>query len=185
MKMMYVTEETKYKPLERPQAGFTLMELIIVLALIGILAVIAIPSLVGFSDSSTVTSAANDLVSSFNLAKSEAVTRGMNVTVCKSADQATCIAAGNWDQGWIVFTDDNGDGDVDVADNDTVLRVFQAPGRNATLVAAGNLVNRITYASTGFSGFNGNISVTAGARRLVVTTNTMGRVRTGQMQSVP
>lgn len=159
-------------------AGFTLVELIVVMAIIGILATIAIPSFRGFTDGSNVTAAVNDLVSAFNLARSEAVTRSTNVSVCKSANQTACVTTGNWDQGWIVFTDANADGTVN--GTDAVLRVYAKPSGNTTMTAAGNLVNRVTYASTGFfSGvFNGTVTVTSGSRSEQVIANNTGRFRT-------
>ncbi|NOY12213.1 MAG: hypothetical protein GXP51_00510 [Deltaproteobacteria bacterium] len=156
-----------------------MIEVIMVMVVIGIMAAIAIPSFRGFTDSSNVTSATNDLVSAFNLARSEAVTRGTTVTVCKSADQASCNTAGtNWEQGWIVFVDNDGSGTVNGAD--AILRVYQSPGGNVVMTADANLADRVIYAATGFlasTAANDEIKVVAGNSQLNVEVTAMGRIR--------
>lgn len=169
------------QPKRLKNAGFTLIEVIVTMAVIAILAAIAIPSLRGFADSSRVTSATNDLVSALNLARSEAVTRAVNVTVCKSANQTTCETTGNnWAQGWIVFIDTDAGGTVNGGDE--ILRVYDGPGGTITMSGNGTVDDRLTYGSTGFfTGglFNGTITVAvAGGRSIDIVTSPNGRVRT-------
>lgn len=76
----------------------------------------------------------NDLISSFNLARSEAATRGRRVVVCASADGETCSNINSWGDGWLVFTDTNNDGEVN-ADSD-LIRVFNVSMRGVFVIGA-------------------------------------------------
>ena len=93
------------------ESGFTLYELLITMLVIGIVLTIGIPSFSEFTANSRITGTANDLHSSFQLARSEAARAKAPVTICASADPmgaATCGAA-SFDSGWIIFADLNGD----------------------------------------------------------------------------
>ena len=59
-------------------SGFTLVELMITLAIAGILVAVGIPSFNSTISSNRLTSYANELVTALNLARSEAVKRGMS-----------------------------------------------------------------------------------------------------------
>jgi type IV fimbrial biogenesis protein FimT len=84
----------------RSPRGFTLVELITVMAVAGILLAIATPSFRTFSQNTRLTSEANIMVYSLNMARSSAVKLDQRVEVCASADGATCNGA--WASGWIV-----------------------------------------------------------------------------------
>jgi type IV fimbrial biogenesis protein FimT len=103
--------------------GFTLIELMVVIALLGVLASLVAPSFKGALARRAVLAAASDVASDLRLARSEAAKRSSFVTVCRSTDTATCAAKGSWHTGWIMFLDRNGDGVKDAADE--VLRVHQ------------------------------------------------------------
>ncbi|MBQ0796602.1 GspH/FimT family pseudopilin [Zhongshania sp.] len=76
------------------QRGYTLLELMVTLGIVAILAGVAVPSFNGFIQTQRLRSAANDLTTSFNLARSESVKR--NVDVLMAPSQVL------WSDGWLV-----------------------------------------------------------------------------------
>lgn len=97
---------------KRYQSGFTLYELLITLLVIGVVLTIGIPNFSEFTQNSRITSTANDLHSSFQLARSEAARSKSNVTICASNNSMNAAAScggGSFDNGWIIFVDLNGD----------------------------------------------------------------------------
>ena len=82
------------------QGGFTLVELMITIAVLAIVMAIALPSFNDMTLGSKLRSQANDLVAGAVLARSEAIKRNQTVTLCASSDGATCT--GTWANGWIV-----------------------------------------------------------------------------------
>jgi type IV fimbrial biogenesis protein FimT len=91
--------------------GFTLYELLVTLLVIGVVLTIGVPNMSAFTANSRMATAANDLHSSFMLARSEAARSKSNITVCASANSlaATATCNGTFDDGWIVFIDLDGD----------------------------------------------------------------------------
>lgn len=146
----------------RHAPGFTLVELIVTLAVGGILLAIAIPNYQSFVSNSRISAQSNDFLSAFQLARSEAVKRGGAVSVCKSADSATClpIGSGTWAQGWIVFTDFTGvAGTLD--GTDALIQAREALTGGSTLVGSANAANFITYLP------NGTTSLAIGATGVI------------------
>lgn len=83
--------------------GFTLIELMIVIALIAVLVAMSI-SLAGLVKKHRLSSQAEDLIASINYARSEAIKRSTNVSVCRSGGDV-CASGGTWDTGWLVMKD--------------------------------------------------------------------------------
>ena len=99
------------------QRGFTLIELIITVAIVAILLAIGVPSFQEMMRNNRVAAHTNDRLSSLNLARSEAIKRGVRVSLCKSSDGLSCATTGDWTQGWIVFVDTDNDATVDAGEN--------------------------------------------------------------------
>jgi type IV fimbrial biogenesis protein FimT len=97
-------------PGARRKGGFTLVELMIVLAVAGTILALGAPSFNDFRRNNRLTAAANDFITSVQLARTEAIKRQRNVVVCASGnadDPGASCNGGNY-VGWIVFEDRNG-----------------------------------------------------------------------------
>lgn len=86
-------------------AGFTLIELMVTLVVLGVVMAIAVPSFTGMINSSRLATQANDLMAGIKIARSEAVRLNRPVTFCGSTNGTTCAAAGSWNQ-WLVMRAD-------------------------------------------------------------------------------
>ena len=170
--------------------GFTLHEMLAVLAVSGALASVTVPSLSGVTHGARVSSASNDLLAGLLLTRSEAIKRKHRVVMCRSADGANCAAAGGWQQGWIVFADHDGDGERDAGEE--ILAVQGSLGEGVRAGGTATLAKYVSYAPSGQTktvggGFQAGTmtvcSVSAGpssGRQIVV--NATGRPRTQKVQ---
>ncbi len=118
---------------DRFESGYTLLELMTAVAILGVLLGIAVPGFQEYTRNSAATAAQNDLVTSITLARSEALLRSRGVAVCASTDSLTCSGSTDWSTGWIVFTDGGVAGVVDAADR--LLRVGSTAVNNVVLVS--------------------------------------------------
>lgn len=92
------------------QSGFTLIELMVAVAVVAILLGLALPSFQGSMRSNRVATTTNELLASFSLARTEAI-RGLGPAgVCPSADGINCATTTDWAAGWTVWREDRAAG---------------------------------------------------------------------------
>lgn len=132
-------------------AGFTLIELVLVVALLVLLQTLAGPSLASMANSMRLTTATNSLFSSLILARSEAIKRNSRVVVCKSATGNACTTTGGWERGWIVFHDVNNNAVLDLGE--AVLSRVQALPQAIRLTGNGPVSNYVSYTSMGTTSY--------------------------------
>lgn len=163
--------------------GITLLELLISIAIVGIMTSIAVPSFQSMIGANKVLTASNEFSAIINLARSEAVKRGNPVTVCPSNDQATCSTTlTDWTANWIIFVDKSTLGSVDTSD--TLLRVKDVPAKLGVTISD-------TYLSFSPSGFattnNGTgmgVQLSMNGTNKYICVSSTGRIRRGKNSCV-
>lgn len=123
----------------RRQSGFTLIELMVTIAILGILSVTAVPMMQGYAAASRVTAATNELLATMAHARGEAIRRGTTVTITANG--------GDWRAGWTSTTA----GGV----------VVNAAGAQSAQLQFGNALNSIAFASDGTTTNTGNIAISS------------------------
>ncbi|MEH6445666.1 MAG: GspH/FimT family pseudopilin [Oceanospirillaceae bacterium] len=129
----------------RVQQGFSLVELMVTLAIIVILITVAVPSFNSSLLRADASSLADSLISSLNYAKSEAVSRNERIYLCaRNANGSGCLNnSADWDGGWLIR----------VFDGDEILRDVRIGNANAEVslenANADSSDNRLVYKPSG------------------------------------
>lgn len=147
----------------KTQRAFTIIELMVTMAVAAILITVAIPAMQDLVRNNRLVTQTNLLVSHIQLARSEAIKRSSQSALCRSADpQAatpTCSgSATTWTTGWLVFADGNGDGAYQSA-TDTLIRIGEATTGGITVRTNANADLNLRYNPNGT--LNGNAALFA------------------------
>jgi type IV fimbrial biogenesis protein FimT len=133
--------------------GFTLVELLVVLAVGSILLAIALPGYGFLANTNRLTAATNSLVSALHYARSESIKRGERITVCTTSNPAaptpSCDHVASWHQGWLVFKDGGVRGVMDYQDE--LLRIEQDVLLDNMTITATNFSHYVSYLPNGMS----------------------------------
>ena len=131
----------------RRHGGFSITELMVVVAIVAILLGIGAPSYRYITNSYRMSAEVNGLLGDLQYARAEAIREGQTVTACVSSDGASCTGS-DWANGWIVFSDPNNNRTVAGG----VLRVQGAfTGTTPDTFIADSNVTAITYNREGFA----------------------------------
>lgn len=132
----------------KTQTGFTLVELMVTLVIAAILLTLAVPNFRDFLLNNRLSGVANEFIAAANLARSEAIKRGRNATVCVSNNSMTatptCTGGTDWGDGWLVWVDSDGSGALN---GDERLRVGDALDNTGVTFMGG--VSTFVYDSRG------------------------------------
>lgn len=157
------------------QSGFTLIELMVAVAVVAILLGLALPSFQGSMRSSRVTTTTNELLASLSLARTEAI-RGLGPAgVCPSANGDDCNSA-DWAVGWIVWREDRAAG----GPVRTVVRYIQPKQRTAVTGPGAGIQFTTQGRSQGGAEALGVRPTDAAAPERCVRVSVTGQARTSQ-----
>jgi len=127
--------------------GFTVVELVVALAIAAVLAIMAVPAFHDWLAAYQLANHAKHLAESMTRARTEAIRRGHRVNLCKSADRQHCADQGRWDAGFVVFVDVNHDGRIDT--NEPLLGIEGRAPNGITIEANRPLDDYVSYTSLG------------------------------------
>lgn len=146
--------------LGRRQGAISLVEVMVVLAMLGILASMAIPSFRQILITTRISVATSSLHSALNFVRAEAIKRGRPVTICRSTNVDMVLpscASGNidasintgWGAGWIIFVDTNGNARFDPSDHLIQVQHPLFPRASEGSIVSTPHRNQLTYNPTG------------------------------------
>ena len=143
------------------KSGFTLIELMVTVALAAIIVTIGIPSFRIAILNNSRTTQVNELIGALNLARSEASKRGVRVIICRRLSNTKCATdtTSIWENGWIVFVDQDRDGILDKDKGDEILKVYGIISNNFTLRTGGTFTKFIAYLPNGISAGNTGLGI--------------------------
>ena len=131
----------------RAGAGFSLVELMIALAICALTLRFGVPAYGESISSRKLAHQAEYLTETLNLARSEAVKRGLRVNLCQSRARKQREPQATWDAGWIMFADEQRDGPIEASEN--LIRGEGPAGDQITISANGPRKDYVSYTSFG------------------------------------
>jgi type IV fimbrial biogenesis protein FimT len=135
------------RPDGRCGRGLTLIELLVALAIVGLLLSSSLPDWGGFLAERGLRDRADALMQTLMQARSEAIKRGARVDVCPAAGDACAEAPAGWEAGWIVFADPDRNGGRDAAD--AVIARERAAPPGITIRGNRPIADYVSYTSLG------------------------------------
>ena len=132
--------------------GLTVLEMLIILAAIAVVVLIAVPGSDILLEKYRLKTTYSSLLNGLELAKSEAQMRSSTVIMCPSSNGHSCRSDYDWNHGWLVFTDGNGNG---TAQEIELIQAFDVPNQDIRIVAKGAVERAASFTMTGLIEQNG------------------------------
>ena len=177
--------------------GFTLIELMVTLAVAAIMLTVAVPNFREFIERNRVSSHTNLMVGALHLARSEAIKRGRNLVIlCKSSDGNICSTSSAWREGWLLYADTNADKTYSAGTDELIHRYDAMPkldiasgssfkcwigfGSNGYPEGSGTSCKGGAVGNDAFSFCAASLPATQHGRNIII--NKVGRIRTEDKQ---
>lgn len=161
--------------------GFTLIELMVTISILAIVMLLAIPEFTSMIKNNSISSMNNNLLAALNFARTEAVKRGVPVSVCATANSSFAACGSAWNLGWLIFVNPTGGNTLSNTSSAPLLKVEKITDQSATISVSPN-VGIATYTTTGFpTAASSNVSFTikstgcTGDAGRIVTISVTGR----------
>ena len=159
--------------------GLSLLELLVTMGISTVIFSITIPVMANLISQNRISTQVNSLRSSLELTRSVAIKENEHAVICKSSDGESCTRGGDWNQGWIIFIDDNRNRRRS-EDERLVLVQAHLPAATQLKYRAFGSSHYVAYRPIGFTKTNGtftvcNPAVPDRARALILSKT--GRVR--------
>lgn len=172
------------------KSGFTLVELMITMAVVAIVLTVGVPGFQDMIRENRLRTQAHTFLTALSLTRSEAIKRGVRVTLCKSSDGQNCIDNDKgYEQGWIVFADPSNPPGATVPTvdpGDIVIRVYGTLSGGLVLTGNSTVKSYVSYAANGRSqllsgGFQaGTLTLCAPPKARLIVINSIGRARVAE-----
>jgi len=133
------------------QQGFTLVELMVTIAVLGILAALVVPAFQSTIGRNQLSAAINDMIAMVQYARTEAINQATVVSLCPGGADSGCDGR-EWTQGLIVYIDRDEDGDADTntgnPDTEELLRITEPMAHSVRVPFAA--VDQISWSGRGW-----------------------------------
>lgn len=150
--------------------GFTLVELMVTVAVLAVLIGVAVPSFTRIMHGNRLTSAANEVVAALQTGRMEAIRRNARVVLCPTTDGAACSSTNNWTRA-LVFVD--ADSTSQVSTGDTIVKDVEVTkaGSGITVVGLNSLESTAGNSTSIRFGADGRVRIGTGNSGVVALTS--------------
>lgn len=131
--------------------GFTLIELMVTLAVLAVIIAITTPLFAGVINSNRLTSNANELVAALQIARTESIRNNARAVLCESDNGSSCTGNAAW-RGWIVSVDSNRNG---IVESSEILKVGRVEAPTQMLPSSNITNSRVVFRADGMA-YDGN-----------------------------